>query len=130
MPRNIFLRSRHQKQCRQPFRERDFAFLKNGFDRDGELLAAGIALVQAGTMHLAAKFGHTFTERAAMRAERTVRPDPRLEPVEQMLQPELRGLPIAVGGGVVLAASYEAKAFGIVDEVTVKRAVELEEVKV
>jgi DNA polymerase-4 len=33
--------------------------------------------------------------------------------VEQMLQPELRGLPIAVGGGVVLAASYEAKRFGV-----------------
>ena len=33
--------------------------------------------------------------------------------VEQMLQPDLRGLPIAVGGGVVLAASYEAKRFGV-----------------
>jgi DNA polymerase IV len=33
--------------------------------------------------------------------------------VEQMLDPTLRGKPIAVGGGVVLAASYEAKAFGI-----------------
>jgi DNA polymerase IV len=33
--------------------------------------------------------------------------------VEQMLQPCLRGLPIAVGGGVVLAASYEAKRFGV-----------------
>ncbi|MGZ4725714.1 MAG: Y-family DNA polymerase, partial [Ilumatobacteraceae bacterium] len=33
--------------------------------------------------------------------------------VEQMLQPTLRGLPIAVGGGVVLAASYEAKRFGV-----------------
>src|SRR5262244_1921653 len=33
--------------------------------------------------------------------------------VEQMLDPSLRGKPIAVGGGVVLAASYEAKAFGI-----------------
>src|SRR5581483_8297253 len=33
--------------------------------------------------------------------------------VEQLLQPQLRGKPIAVGGGVVLAASYEAKAFGI-----------------
>src|SRR6202023_1934593 len=32
--------------------------------------------------------------------------------VEQMLDPSLRGRPIAVGGGVVLAASYEAKAFG------------------
>ena len=33
--------------------------------------------------------------------------------VEQLLDPTLRGKPIAVGGGVVLAASYEAKAFGI-----------------
>jgi DNA polymerase-4 len=33
--------------------------------------------------------------------------------VEQLLNPQLRGRPIAVGGGVVLAASYEAKAFGV-----------------
>jgi DNA polymerase-4 len=33
--------------------------------------------------------------------------------VEQLLDPALRGKPIAVGGGVVLAASYEAKAFGV-----------------
>ena len=33
--------------------------------------------------------------------------------VEQLLNPALRGIPIAVGGGVVLAASYEAKAFGV-----------------
>src|SRR6218665_3789250 len=33
--------------------------------------------------------------------------------VEQLLNPELRGKPIAVGGGVVLAASYEAKTFGV-----------------
>jgi len=33
--------------------------------------------------------------------------------VEQLLDPSLWGRPIAVGGGVVLAASYEAKAFGI-----------------
>ena len=33
--------------------------------------------------------------------------------VEQLLDPSLRDKPIAVGGGVVLAASYEAKAFGI-----------------
>ncbi len=33
--------------------------------------------------------------------------------VEQLLNPSLRGRPIAVGGGVVLAASYEAKAFGV-----------------
>jgi DNA polymerase IV len=33
--------------------------------------------------------------------------------VEQLLDPGLRGKPLAVGGGVVLAASYEAKAFGV-----------------
>jgi DNA polymerase-4 len=33
--------------------------------------------------------------------------------VEQLLNPSLRGKPIAVGGGVVLAASYEAKKFGV-----------------
>jgi len=33
--------------------------------------------------------------------------------VEQLLDPRLCGKPIAVGGGVVLAASYEAKAFGV-----------------
>jgi DNA polymerase IV len=33
--------------------------------------------------------------------------------VEQLLDSNLRGKPIAVGGGVVLAASYEAKAFGV-----------------
>ena len=32
--------------------------------------------------------------------------------VEQRDNPALRGRPVLVGGGVVLAASYEAKAFG------------------
>ena len=33
--------------------------------------------------------------------------------VEQLLDPSLRQQPIAVGGGVVLAASYEARAYGV-----------------
>jgi len=33
--------------------------------------------------------------------------------VEQLLDPSLRGRTIAVGGGVVLGASYDAKAFGV-----------------
>src|SRR6266568_1166906 len=33
--------------------------------------------------------------------------------VEQRDDPTLRGRPVIVGGGVVLAASYEAKAFGV-----------------
>ncbi|HEX3406739.1 MAG TPA: DNA polymerase IV [Caulobacteraceae bacterium] len=45
--------------------------------------------------------------------------------VEQLLQPELRGRPIAVGGGVVLAASYEARAFGVRSGMPGRRAREL-----
>src|SRR6266498_3859236 len=33
--------------------------------------------------------------------------------VEQRDDPRLRGRPVIVGGGVVLAASYEARAFGV-----------------
>ena len=33
--------------------------------------------------------------------------------VEQRDNPRLRGRPVIVGGGVVLAASYEAKALGV-----------------
>src|SRR3989442_2261200 len=45
--------------------------------------------------------------------------------VEQLLEPSLRGKPIAVGGGVVLAASYEAKAFGVSGGMSGRRAREL-----
>lgn len=45
--------------------------------------------------------------------------------VEQLLDPRLRGRPIAVGGGVVLAASYEARAFGVRGGMPGRRAKEL-----
>ena len=45
--------------------------------------------------------------------------------VEQLLDPSLRGKPIAVGGGVVLAASYEAKAFGVHGGMPGRKAQEL-----
>ncbi len=45
--------------------------------------------------------------------------------VEQLLDPSLRGKPIAVGGGVVLAASYEAKAYGVQGGMSGRRAREL-----
>jgi DNA polymerase-4 len=45
--------------------------------------------------------------------------------VEQLLDPSLRGRPVAVGGGVVLAASYEAKAFGVRGGMAGRRAREL-----
>ncbi len=45
--------------------------------------------------------------------------------VEQLLDPRLRNTPIAVGGGVVLAASYEARAFGVRSGMPGRRAREL-----
>jgi DNA polymerase IV len=45
--------------------------------------------------------------------------------VEQLLDPSLRGRPIAVGGGVVLAASYEARAFGVRGGMPGRQACEL-----
>ncbi|MGV7215206.1 DNA polymerase IV [Bradyrhizobium sp. UFLA05-112] len=45
--------------------------------------------------------------------------------VEQLLVPSLRGKPIAVGGGVVLAASYEARAFGVCGGMPGRQAREL-----
>jgi DNA polymerase IV len=45
--------------------------------------------------------------------------------VEQRDEPSLRGRPVIVGGGVVLAASYEAKAFGVRTPMELRRAREL-----
>jgi DNA polymerase-4 len=42
--------------------------------------------------------------------------------VEQRDEPRLRGRPVAVGGGIVLAASYEAKRFGVHAPMNERRA--------
>jgi DNA polymerase IV len=45
--------------------------------------------------------------------------------VEQRDHPQLRGRPVIVGGGVVLAPSYEAKAHGVQTAMSVRRALQL-----
>ncbi|MBE7189614.1 MAG: DNA polymerase IV, partial [Jatrophihabitans endophyticus] len=45
--------------------------------------------------------------------------------VEQRDHPHLRGRPVLVGGGVVLAASYEARAFGVRSAMNGRQAREL-----
>src|SRR5688572_30233843 len=45
--------------------------------------------------------------------------------VEQRDDPSLRGKPVVVGGGVVLAASYEAKAFGVYTPMNGRKARQL-----
>ncbi|MEU1521997.1 DNA polymerase IV [Nocardia rhamnosiphila] len=45
--------------------------------------------------------------------------------VEQRDQPRLRGRPVLVGGGVVLAASYEAKAAGVRTPMNIGKALSL-----
>lgn len=42
--------------------------------------------------------------------------------VEQLLDPSLRGIPMAVGEGVILAASYEARQFGVRSALSTVRA--------
>ncbi|MDX1469669.1 MAG: DNA polymerase IV [Acidimicrobiia bacterium] len=45
--------------------------------------------------------------------------------VEQKLDPSLKGRPVLVGGGVVVAASYEARAFGVRAPMPARAALEL-----
>ena len=45
--------------------------------------------------------------------------------VEQVRHPELAGQPVLVGGGVVLAASYEARQFGIYAPMPTRKALAL-----
>ena len=45
--------------------------------------------------------------------------------VEQLLDPRLRGIPMAVGGGVILAASYQARRYGVRAPMNIREARQL-----
>jgi len=45
--------------------------------------------------------------------------------VEQLVDPSLRGRPVLVGGGIVVAASYEARAFGVRSPMPAREALAL-----
>lgn len=45
--------------------------------------------------------------------------------VEQLLDPSLKGVPVLVGGGIVVAASYEARAFGVRAPMSTRDALKL-----
>src|SRR5262249_14164427 len=78
---DALLARRHKKQGCQPFRQRNFAALKDRADRDCELLAAFVALVEAGTMLRSVKLGHVLRGDSTMRTNRTSRPHPSLQPL-------------------------------------------------
>ena len=61
---------------------------------------------------------HVFVQASILHADL----DSFLASVEQRDDPRLRGRPVIVGMGVVLAASYEAKAFGVRTAMGEKRA--------
>lgn len=73
-------------------------------------------------------FEHTFEYAVPVAPDATILHadlDAFYASVEQLLDPSLRGKPIAVGGGVVLAASYEAKRLGVTGAMSGRRAREL-----
>lgn len=77
---NAFLAGSHQFDGEQPLIERDFGAFKDGANRDGELLAAFGALVQAGAVRLASKgFDLLRVCIAAMRANGAIGPALRLK---------------------------------------------------
>jgi hypothetical protein len=86
MGANPLLGGGHQEQRGQPLAERQLGALENGLNGNRELLATIVALVHASAVRVATE--RRSVNRAAMRADRTFRPDAGFKPL--------------AGGGVVL----------------------------
>jgi len=106
---NAFLRSHHQMRSGKPLVQRYLAALVQRADRDGEGLAAGVALVKARTVGFALHLGR-FGHNATMRADWAFRPKPRFKPHT--------GLVVIVENGVrKVAHGYSLKSEGILRHV-------------
>ncbi len=78
---------------------------------DNAELVAEAARMQAGELFRPPRCEHMFVSGEATILHADL--DSFYASVEQRDDPRLRGRPVIVGGGVVLAASYEAKAYGV-----------------
>lgn len=74
----LFARA-HEVHGEPPFCQRNVRPLEYGFDRGGELLVAGVAVVQAGPRALALGFRHILASGATVRTDSTIRPPHRFE---------------------------------------------------
>ena len=76
--RDALFRRTEQVDRLQPYPHRHMAQLEHGADFDGERLAAGVALIKTDAVGLSLQPADMFLGRAAMRANRTIGPQPRL----------------------------------------------------